>query len=97
MVQFDALILLYQQSNNLLILIVVNGVYALHFKVRDELKFEVGWLNFLLNFVLASDHKRMVQAHVTHASLLLCQFLKDQQMCLSDSNINIALFLAVVS
>ena len=56
MVQFDALILLYQQSNNLLILIVVNGVYALHFKVRDELKFEVGWLNFLLNFVLASDH-----------------------------------------
>lgn len=37
-----------------------------------------------------------MQSHVTHASLFLCQFLEDQQMCLSDSNVNIALLLAVV-
>lgn len=38
----------------------------------------------------------MMQSHVTHTSLFFCQFLEDQQMCLSDSNINVALLLTVV-
>lgn len=96
MIKFDALVFLYQQSNDLLTLLVVNGIDALHFKVRDEAKFEVGGLYFLLYFMLTFCHQRMMQSHVTHASLFLCQFLEDQQMCLSDSNVNIALLLAVV-
>lgn len=56
MIQFDALVLLYQQPDDLLALLVVNGVNALHFKVRDETEFEVSCLDFLLDLVLASDY-----------------------------------------
>lgn len=37
-----------------------------------------------------------MEAHVSHTALFLCQFFEDQQMCLSNSNVDVALFLTVV-